>query len=543
MNVTMVNGRLRIADLQMTSDELMFLRGLQGRQFHGREISVDATFKNILHLSMRIENFDDDALAFLKRARGVNAEGPTELKFKLEPMKHQLDCFLRTKDELYHAYFMEMGTGKTKVTLDVAAHLFLQKKIDTLLVLAPNGVHEKWAYDEVPKHLSDQIERWSIAVRLADLRILANLPSAEKLSIVALNIESCSRDDAYKEIKRLLKNRHALCVVDESTRIKTPSAARTRRIWKIGNLCTYRRILTGSPTPQGQHDLYAQFRFLNPSIIGSETYTDFKVEYAIISPDYGQVVGGKNRDSLMALINPHTFRARKEDCLDLPPKVYMEWKTGLSAEQIAALTKLKNDLVIEYKGVRMTIEHKMTVALRIQQICAGHLPKELNDDENVIPLPAPRLELMTDIVEDSGQRNIVWCRFKSDLQRCSDALKARGIESVIYENRDSLVRWKSNNVQVLISTPARSGIGLDMVEATNVVYYMNSDNAEERWQSEDRCHRIGQTNKVTYHDIIAPGTMDRRILSSLKDKKNVNDVVMSDPTAIEELLTYWAEQG
>jgi len=542
MKVSMIGGRLHITNLQLSSEELMFLRGLQGRKFHGREISVDVTFKNILHLALRVSDFDAEATDFLRRARGVNADGPTPLEFKLQPMKHQLDCFLRTKDEPYYAYFMEMGTGKTKVTLDVASHLFLQKKIDTLLVLAPNGVHEKWVYEEVPKHLSVQVEHWAVAVRLEDLRRLANLPSTERLSIVALNIESCSREDAYREVKRLIKNRHVLCVVDESTRIKTPSAVRTRRIWKIGDLSAYRRILTGSPTPQGQHDLYAQFRFLDPSIIGCETYSEFKAMYTIVSSDYNKVVGGINQDQLLQLINPYTFRARKEECLDLPPKVYMEWKTPLSKEQSQALKRLKDDLVIEYKDVKMTIEHKMTVALRIQQIAAGHLPKELNDDENVIPLPAPRLELMADIVEDSGQRSIVWCRFKADLWRCYETLRARGIDAVIYENRESLVRWKRDGIQVLISTPARSGIGLDMVEATNVVYYMNSDNAEERWQSEDRCHRIGQVNKVTYHDIIAPGSVDRRILSSLKDKKNVNDAVMSDPTAIEELLGYWVGQ-
>lgn len=495
-----------------------------------------------------------------------------DFEFKTTPYRHQEKALLLSAGVEYFALFMDMGTGKSKVIIDTAAYLYAQDKIDAVVVVAPNGVHRNWVLNEIPVHMPDFVDckaHWYQATgggkkQQKDWEAVFKHTG---LKIFCFNVESASNKKGQSELKVCVQTERVLFVVDESQRIKTPGAKRTQFLVNLSRHASFRRILSGSPITQSPLDLYAQCKFLHPTMTGYTTYTAFKSHFAEIEQRkskhvtstgrpiyYDHIARYKNTDELERKVSLHCYRVLKKDCLDLPDKVYEKVYVELTAEQrrvykdlldksVAALTEeCSIDIPPELQGApdeqlmlffatsKVTAKNAMVKILRLQQVLCGSLP---DDEGTVTVLDNNRLKVMTDLISDIPGKIIIWARFRNDVRLIAEMLRENYGEGCLAEfhggindndRMDGVRRFQQDDTcRFFLANQHSGGTGLTLTAASDVIYYSNDFSAEARWQSEDRAHRIGQKNNVTYHDMIAVDTVDEKILDALRDKKQVAD--------------------
>jgi SNF2 family DNA or RNA helicase len=468
-------------------------------------------------------------------------------KFKTKPYKHQLVALEKSWDKDEFAYFMEMGTGKSKVLVDNMAMLYDKGKINGALIIAPKGVYRNWYSQEIPNHLVNHIDHktilWTATTSKAKDKEYHQLLKIDlDLHILIMNVEAFSTKKGLEFATRFLNCHKALIAVDESTTIKTPTAKRTKAICSIGKLAKYRRILTGSPVTKSPLDLYTQCEFLNENLLGFTSYYTFRNRYAIMkNANFGgrrvQLVGGYQRlDELADILKPFSDRVLKEHCLDLPPKTYVERQVELTDEQTKAYTTMKSAALASLKGKMATAPHVLTQLMRLHQITCGHLK---NDDGTTTEIKNNRINSLIELLEEVEGKVIIWANYVYDIKQIVAAInKKYGEDSIVqyYGAVSADVRQKNiekfqdpdSPVRFFIGNPQTGGYGITLTEANNVVYYSNGYDLEKRLQSEDRAHRIGQKKAVTYVDLIAPKTVDEKIRKALRKKINIATEVMGE---------------
>ena len=265
-------------------------------------------------------------------------------KFKTKPYGHQITALEKSWDKEEYGYFMEMGTGKSKVLVDNIAMLYDKGKINAALIIAPKGVYRNWFSGEIPNHLPSHIDHktviWTATTSKAKDKEYQQLFKIDyDLHILIMNVEAFSTKKGLEFATKFLNCHKTIMAIDESTTIKTPTAKRTKAILTLGKLAKYRRILTGSPVTKSPLDLYTQCNFLHEELLGFNSYYTFRNRYAtMIDRNFGgrrvQIVGGYKRlDELSDSLKKFSYRVLKEDCLDLPEKVYIQREVELSDEQ------------------------------------------------------------------------------------------------------------------------------------------------------------------------------------------------------------------
>ena len=357
-----------------------------------------------------------------------------------------------------------------------------------------------------------------------------------------MNIEAFSTRKGVEVAEKFLLAHSTLMAIDESTTIKSKNAKRTKSIVKLGKMAKYRRIMTGSPITKSPMDLYTQCEFLNPELLGHKSFYSFQYEYAIIkrrnlgSYSFNQIVGYKNLKELNGLLDNFSYRVRKQDCLDLPDKVYTKRVVELTPEQARMYSDLKKIALGICEEGTVTPTTILTQLLRLQQVCSGHVKL---DDGAIKTFSSAKIKELEAVVEEIDGKAIIWANFTHDIESIVELLtKMYGEDSVVsyygatstdqrdyamssFQNPDSLVRF-------FVGQPRTGGYGLTLTQASTVIYYSNSYDLEVRLQSEDRAHRIGQVNKVTYIDIIAEKTVDEKVLQALRSKIDIASVVLQE---------------
>ena len=463
-----------------------------------------------------------------------------DFMFETKPFEHQRRAFYMSRDKENFALLMEQGTGKSKVIIDTAAHLYANDKITALIIIAPNGVHRNWLNNEIPMHLPEWCPRQAIyyyaGMNKKHKSEWDNVFSVEsKLKIFAFNVEAFVSKKAQDLINKIMNTNEILLVVDESSRIKRPGAKRTRFITKVGKLAKYRRILTGTPVTKGPEDVYSQFKFLDPYILGYESFYSFRARYCIMGGfEQKQIVGYEHVDELIKNVEGHSYRILKKDCLDLPDKIYQRAYVDLSAKQRNLYTAIRDEYMAEYQGQVIDAPEAITRLLRLQQITCGWFP---GDEPIPIDEENPRISLLKDILSDIEGKVIIWARFRADLRAIEAALGSLGVSYHGGVSNDARTRaveafQKDPKIRYFIGQPQSGGMGLTLTAATYAIYYSNSFDLETRLQSEDRCHRIGTKSNVTYIDIEAVKTVDGKIIKALRNKKNLADIITRDPKSI-----------
>jgi len=492
-----------------------------------------------------------------------------DYKFKTKPFDHQSKAFFESREKTAFALLMEQGTGKTKVILDNVCYLYANGKVDGLLVIAPNGVNRNWILNECPAHIPDYIDykaAWYVSSpSKKEEKAISNTLGHLGLKIIAMNIEALATVKGVNFAKNFLLSYRTMLVIDESTTIKNHKAIRTKNLLKIGVQAKYRRIMTGTPVTQGPLDLFTQFTFLDPYILHTHSYYAFRNRYAILREirtngrSFMTVVGYTNIDELTKIIAPHSFRVTKKECLDLPDKLYSKRYVTLSENQKRLYTQLKKEIVAEFNGMVMTTPLALTKLLRLQQIIGGffvpdqQLVLEDADEESIQgtlgfenrkvkpePIDAvnPRIESLSQLLEETDGKVIIWARFRSEIKSICERIRSNfeGKSCVEYHGgidnatrSDNVRRFQEDpECRFFVGNVQAGGKGLNLHAASTVIYYSNDFSLENRLQSEDRAHRIGQQNNVTYIDMIAEGTMDVKVVDVLRNKKSIADLITGD---------------
>ena len=470
-------------------------------------------------------------------------------KFKTEPYQHQVTALDRSIDRKEYAFFAEMGAGKSKMLIDTISNLYTRGEIDFALIIAPKGVYRNWTNKEIPDHFPEDVPhriiRWVSQPNKAQKEELSSIRDAfDGLTIFVMNVEAFSTVKGKTAGLWMSKNLgpRGLIGIDESTTIKNHKAKRTKTLVQMARSFRYKRIMTGSPITKAPMDIYSQAAFLGPRLLGVENYYAFQGRYAITQKrqmgahSFQQIVGYRNLDELTQKIDTFSYRVLKEDCLDLPPKIYTARYITLTKEQVQMYEQLRNEgfLMLE-EGEMVSSPQVITLMLRLQQVMSGHL---LTDNSELLTFPSGRLDALMEVAAETSGKMIIFSRFRHDIKEIQRALDKQHGEgwAVTYfgdttiEARERAVKdFQDPDSKVRFFISNKTGAyGITLTAASTVVYYTNDFDLETRIQSEDRAHRIGQTSAVTYVDLIAEGTIDEKIVENLRNKIDMGAKVLGE---------------
>lgn len=500
-----------------------------------------------------------------------------EFDFVTPPYDHQREWWSNIKDLPFFALEWEMGLGKSKTILDVCQWLYAKGDLDALLVVTLKGVHRKWIEKEAPAHMpkgswhgafwnTDRVDcnMWFGP----DARNRTSLVKSDRFAIASINFESVHRAKGLKFCERFLRSRKCGIVIDESQHIKTPSAAVTKAMLKLGKMAERRWITTGTMSTGSTLDAWSQYSFLSPAIVDGMPYHEFKAEFAVeeqvgdktfeaweydkatkksrkVEKPVMTVVGFKNEERLRTMLDPYRSRLLKADCLDLPPKLYRMRSFEMTDNMRRAYEAMSKEFLVELEGGRtMTASMAMVKLVRLQQIACGFVVPDdvdpLSEDVPGEPLDAknPRIEALMEELEKVRDMGVIWSYKRYSLREIAKALRtAYGEKSVVEyhggisseDKARNLAAFHERKVRWFLGNPMSGGTGIDLVEADSMFYFDNSFNLALRLQSEDRIHRIGQeSSSCTITDLECLGTIDRPQLRSLKEKRDIAASVSGD---------------
>ena len=454
------------------------------------------------------------------------------------------------------AYLMDMGTGKSKVVLDEWGENAMGGGPRDLLVVAPAGSYRNWFTDkgespefwsEVRKHVDQALLERTVVLgwksgmqkRVGGKAEIENLLRAGKdksmCRVLVVNVEALSTVEAAEDLcSEFLSQRRGHMVIDESTTIKSYRSSRTKTATRLGELAGSRRILSGLWTPKSPLDTFSQCYFLDPKILGMRNYFLFQRKYAqLVQQEMGgrkfwQVVGYQNIEELQRRVGKYSYRVLKKDCLDLEPKNYTSRDVELTKEQRRMIDEIKlfGHARISGRDDRfVTTDMVIKQITRITQIGCGYV---MDDEERVLhEVPENRTDTMMAVLAEHEGKAIVWAPWKP----CIDKIVKRLTEEY---GPASVAQWTGANKRTrpedemrflndpecrfMVATQGAGMRGNTWTVADLTVYYANNYDLEQRDQSEDRNHRRGQKNRVTYVDLLAAGTNDEKVVKNLRKK-------------------------
>ena len=467
-------------------------------------------------------------------------------KFKTKPYAHQLTALEKSWKKKVFAYFMEMGTGKTKVAIDNIAMLYDAGKINGVLIVAPKGVYKNWYSQEFPTHLAGHIKPvsvlWQATINQKQQKELDKLfATGEDLHILIMNVEAFSTKKGVDFAAKFLNCHNTYMAIDESTTIKNPGAKRTKNIVGLGKHAKYRRILTGSPVTKSPLDLYTQCQFLDEFLLDHSSYYTFRTRYAIMRKAHFNgksveiVVGYQNLGELSDKLKNFSYRVLKDDCLDLPAKTFVKRVITLSDEQDKVYQQMKKMALALMNGKMITTASALTQLMRLHQITCGHFKA---DDGSTQEIKSNRSAELMNVLEELEGKAVIWGHWQQDIENIvKEISKKYGPESVVTyygktpmdQRQGNITRFQDDpECRFLVGTPSTGGYGITLTAASTMIYYSNGYDLEKRTQSEARIDRIGQKYPMTYVDIIAENTVDERIVKALRKKINIASEVMGE---------------
>jgi SNF2 family DNA or RNA helicase len=468
----------------------------------------------------------------IKHLKNINFDN-VEQKLKLikhkdpQPFKNQLIGLQWTNRISKHALLWEMGTGKTRTAIETFVNSKSKNGLTKCLVVCPLSLINKWC---------DEVEKWSDYTSVG-----LKGTTEQKLGILnenffdfyVMNYESIM--SLQEELENKIDNTWMI-IADETTKIKNPHAKRTKALLQLGQKTEHKMILTGTPIVQHAYDLYSQFLFLNNGRTFGLNYDHFIDKYFWKTGWKYNLKYGKT-DEISDLIYKWSTRFKKEDCIDIPEKMYDVRKVDLPEKNQKTYDDMLSYCIAQIENSeRITAPIILVQLLRLSQITSGFVTdvtgKTVDFEEN------PKLEALEDIIEEAdnnGNHIVVWSRFKHDIDRIKELCDKMEVtceklySDVKIDDRSRIVNdFENGKIRVLAGTPGTGGLGIELVKANIVVYYSNDYSLSNRLQSEDRTHRTGQTKKVTYIDLVATKTVDLSISKILSNKKNIADMITRD---------------
>ncbi len=493
--------------------------------------------------------------------------------FKRKPMSHQLVAWECARHAPFFGCLMDMGTGKTKVMSDVLDYQAQKRKNKKrplrAVVVCPRSVLLNWARElaldvscdyavaimgRVPRSYEEELEQINVVAHgggtSSSVKAVLKLVRRKE---VDLQIIITNYDQLAGRIDVLQSLKPDVCILDESHKIKSPNTKRSKLCVEFADSCDKRYILTGTPLTQSPFDLYTQFEYLGPKM-GLLGYTNFHAYQHAIA-QFGGYRGRKVKSwvglgRVLESMAKWSFTVKKEQCLDLPDKTYEIRWVEMEPSQQEIYDQVCTQVLLELKalGAKVSIQNILVQYLRLAQVTSGFI-KDSEGAEHTIS--ESKIDQLMELLEDEGwPKVIVWSRFVHEINAICAALKKRGVKHVEYHgkikdtDRQVAVDQFQNDpdTKVFVGTPATGGIGINLTAASLVVYVSNDFSLGNRMQSEDRSHRKGQKNAVTYVDLICGGSIDQLVYERLRSKRQMANF-FSDPTELKNSLINFLEQA
>lgn len=473
--------------------------------------------------------------------------------YRLPPFEHQKEYLRRSVHMPFFAALMEMGTGKSKATIDETAMQFDMGMVTGLLVAAPKGVYRNWVGElrtHMPEHIKTVIAVWKNVHNKKDEAFYRRVctPEPNTLMVFLVNIEGFQhkKSRAIAQAKLFLRGHKAKMVIDESTKIASVASTRTKETIALGGMADFRRILTGSPGDDPRK-VFPQSQFLQAGLLGFNSFVAYRNRYCIIKEEplrpgpngeqrsFPMCLGFHNLPELQDKLKKFSYRVTKAECLDLPEKMYTTREVDLTEEQEKLYREMRDKAVAWIATNMASAPIALTQTLRMHQIVCGVLK---DDDGNEHDVPNNRLDALMDVLEETAGKVIIWANYRRNIEVIRDTIKnTYGEDSVVTYYGDTsgdarvtaVERFQGDSrCRFFVGNPATGGYGITLTAANTVVYYSNSYSLEQRLQSEDRAHRIGQRNAVLYVDLVTPGTVDVKVVEALAKKIDVQAQITGD---------------
>lgn len=527
---------------------------------HIREHLQDGTILLTDTATKFVNDFDTSAL------KPPRVPFPKDFIFKTTPRSYQRAVLDELWGASFGAIFADMGVGKSKMAIDMAAARYEHGSIETLLVVCPASLRSNWV-EQMADHCPVDWSSFIVNTRLSKFKDKLDrfLDSLDRFELITVGVESLSSSRvAVEAVEEVMKFRKCMVVIDESHNIKNSTAKRTETISALTLNAPYKWIMTGTSIANGIEDLYAQFNFLDENILGVGSYEAFKTRYTV-KGGFGnkQIIGYRNVSELMDLIRPWTVEIRKKDVLtELPDKVYETRSVTLTPAQKTVYREVKEQGLLDLRRAgsdyATTFRSILQVSLALQQIAGGFASYQNEEGERQITELVtwernPKIVELLQVADASSSQMIVWAKYTAEIVAIEKALATTyGPDSVVLYNgsvnmkdRDvNKEKFLSGKARFFVGNPLAGGSGLTLNCSDLVVYFSNSFKMVDRAQSEDRNHRIGQKNAVTYVDLLAKGTIDMTIISALKRKEGMLNFVkdsMRKKSVIEEMNEVWGD--
>lgn len=512
---------------------------------------------------------------------------PHWYKFKTEPRPHQIRAYNKLYGLNAMAFHADRGTGKSKMAIDIACAMRMEGKIDAVMVICRLSLRENWEGFDVGEDIGER----EGFIGHSPIPVSCHLPDTSKVKnferwlvkkhdfpVMIVGTESLSAGRMIEIAERFLTaHTKPLIIMDESHDIMSHNATRSERVVELGSKYSVARItLTGTPISTGPMNLFMQFEFLDPAIIGIGDYYAFRNRYAVMGgfvPKEGrmkgkptQIVGYQNLDELTAAIAPYVFEISKEEALPhLPPKVYEQRYVELTPEQRALYRSIKKEEAYEWGGKETSIQNTLELELRLHQVAGGHIVTHREEirrvkttGENAIkrvaewhrivpPKDNPKIKEIVDI-GGMDKQQIIWCAYRDEInmvvEELSDAYPKERIREfhggVDEDDRNRFKKeFQHGSTKWLVGNTATGGAGHTLTACEVMVYYNNTNKMIDRLQSEDRAHRDGLKHSVLYIDLIARGTCDVVRMEANKAKMDLADFIrmrIREAQSVDDIL-------
>ena len=463
---------------------------------------------------------------------------PRWYNFKSNPFPDQFNAIHKAYRSNKFALYMRMGSGKSKSAVDIATAHFFERRIDAVVIVCPNAVKPVWLASDGQISLHSPCPFLKVDVDSSFDAALVPV-SQQRLTWLVVGVESFSQGRTHERLLPFLQNHRCAVIVDESSTIKNHKAIRTQKVFKLGREAVIRGVMTGTPITKLLVDLYAQFEFLDPDIIGAGDYYAFRNRYAIMGGFKNKkVVGYDHVEELMQLIEPYVYICDKPK--GLPQKLFTARYVDLHPEQKDMYRKLRRAEIPE-----VSVANVLNRMGKLQEITSGYLRADPTRVINPLtgrerlkqgpiiwqlePEKNPKIQEIHNLIDEAGDEPmIVWCKGRVELEWVARALASHGPTGQMHgdvpmEERTELVqRFQGGDTRYIAGTQTVGGIGHTMTAAHLMTYYSNTHSLIDRLQSEDRIHRIGQDDNCLYTDIVANRTVDEPLQDSIRAKKDLD---------------------
>lgn len=448
--------------------------------------------------------------------------------------KHQQEAFNFIIDKGgIGALYMEMGTGKTRIALEIFQHYRATEPHLKLLVICPISLIEGAWGEDIRKFTN------LTYINLHKDKIVID----HKIDIYLINYE------AFISKKQMLAQRIAkefplMCIIDESSRIKSHSALTTKRILATRNLYKYRIVMSGTPAPNGEIEYWPQMTFLRPTILPDNFYK-FRNTYfclqrgkqimrgqfmskaaarEIFSQGWKYGILPNKRQELIKRLSLVSHWAKKKDCLDLPEQVDEFRKVEMTPEQRKAYKEMENDCITYIQNNPVVAQVALAKVMKLRQITSSFAL-----GEKFVEIPGcPKTKELLAVLEEAGpQQAIIWCNFHAEINKLKNLLgdKATCLYGEAKDKQEPIDLFKSGKAQYLIAHGRSGGYGLTFTNCSLQIFFSLDYSYETYEQARSRTHRAGQLNKCTYIHLLCEHSIDEDILEVLKRKDNAEKIV------------------